>query len=123
MEFAITLPVFLVFLMASFEFAWLNVLRHTADNAAYESARHAMVPGATSAEATATATTLLNVVHTHEAKVNITPSTITPATDEVTVTIDVPLGNNAIILPRFTKSGIIHSSCTLRTERARTTTP
>src|SRR6476659_5003732 len=110
-EFAITLPIFLVFLMAAFEFGWLNVLRHTADNAAYEAARHAMVPGATSADATSTATTLLNVVHTRDAKIGITPSTITPATDEVTVTIDVPLGKNAIILPRFTNNGTIHSSC------------
>ena len=29
----------------------MNVIRHTADNAAYEAARTAMVPGATAAEA------------------------------------------------------------------------
>ena len=34
-----TAPMFVLFLMASFEFGWLNVLRHTADNAAYEAAR------------------------------------------------------------------------------------
>jgi Flp pilus assembly protein TadG len=122
-EFAITLPIFLVFLMGSFEFGWLNVLRHTADNAAYESARNAMVPGATSGEAINTATTLLNIVRTRGAKINISPAAITPETDEVTVTIDVPLAQNAIIVPRFTSNGTIHSSCTLRTERSKTRTP
>ena len=38
-EFAITAPIFFLFLLASFEFGWLNVIRHTADNAAYEAAR------------------------------------------------------------------------------------
>jgi Flp pilus assembly protein TadG len=30
-EFALTAPVFILFLMAAFEFGWLNVVRHTAD--------------------------------------------------------------------------------------------
>ena len=44
-EFAITAPIFFLFLLAAFEFGWMNVMRHTADNAAYEAARAAMVPG------------------------------------------------------------------------------
>ena len=59
MEFAITAPIFFLFLLAAFEFGWLNVMRHTADNAAYEAARTAIVPGATAAEALAKATSLL----------------------------------------------------------------
>ena len=46
-EFAIVAPIFFLIMLASFEFSRLNVIRHTADNAAYEAARHAMVPGAT----------------------------------------------------------------------------
>ncbi len=61
-EFAITAPIFFLFLLAAFEFGWLNVIRHTADSAAYEAARTAMVPGATAADATAKATGLLNIV-------------------------------------------------------------
>ena len=37
-EFAITAPIFFIFLLASFEFGWMNVLRHSAENAAYEGA-------------------------------------------------------------------------------------
>ncbi len=31
-------PIFFLFVFALFEFTWTNVLRHTADNAAYEAA-------------------------------------------------------------------------------------
>jgi Flp pilus assembly protein TadG len=117
-EFAITAPVFFLFLLASFEFGWLNVLRHTADNAAYEAARAAMVPGATAADATAKATGLLKIVGARGAKITITPTTLTTSTDEVTVAIDVPMSKNGLIVPRFSKKTVLHSESTLRTERA-----
>src|SRR3954451_16031173 len=87
-EFAITAPIFFVFLLAAFEFGWLNVIRHTADNAAYEAARAAMVPGATAADATAKANGMLQIVGARGARVSISPSTITNSTTEVNVTID-----------------------------------
>lgn len=117
-EFAITAPIFFLFLLASFEFGWMNVLRHTADNAAYEAARAAMVPGATAADATAKANSILKIVGTRKAKVTITPSTITTSTKEVMVDVDVPLKSNGLILPRFTSKTTLHSESTLRTERA-----
>jgi Flp pilus assembly protein TadG len=117
-EFAITAPVFFLFLLAAFEFGWLNVLRHTADNAAYEAARAAMVPGASAAEAMTKATGLLNIVGARGAKVVITPAVITPTTTAVTVEIDVPMSRNGLIVPRFTKSTTLHAESTLLTERA-----
>src|SRR3954470_14926760 len=88
-EFALTAPLFFLFLLAAFEFGWLNVMRHTADNAAYEAARAAMVPGATAADALAKATGLLNVVGARGATINITPAIITDSTPEVTVAVDL----------------------------------
>jgi Flp pilus assembly protein TadG len=117
-EFALAAPVFFLFLLAAFEFGWLNVIRHTADNAAYEAARTAMVPGATAAEATTKATNLLNIVGARSAQIKVTPTTLTPETDQVTVTIDIPMNKNGLIVPRFTRATTIHSSSTLRTERA-----
>ncbi|MEX2317001.1 MAG: TadE family protein, partial [Pirellulales bacterium] len=117
-EFALTAPIFFLFLLAAFEFGWMNVIRHTADNAAYEAARTAMVPGATAAEAKAKANSLLGIVGTRSATVTITPPTITPTTDKVTVKIDVPMNQNGLILPRFTGSKVLQSSSTLRTERS-----
>lgn len=117
-EFALTVPVFLLFLMASFEFGWLNVIRHTADNAAYEAARAAIVPGATAADATAKANSLLSIVGARGAKVTITPSVVTTDTDEVNVTIDIPMSANGLIVPRFSGTKTLHCSSTMRTERA-----
>ncbi len=105
--------------MATFEFGWLNVMRHTADNAAYEAARRAIVPGATSAEAIAKANSLLNVVGARKAKVTITPSTITSSTISVTVSVDLPMSSNGLITPRFTGKKVLHSESTLKTERAK----
>lgn len=117
-EFAITAPVFFLFLLAAFEFGWLNVLRHTADNAAYEGARAAMVPGATAADAKAKAKSLLGVVGARGAKITITPATVDIDTKEVTVEVDVPMKRNGLIVPRFSSKTRLHSVSTLRTERA-----
>lgn len=116
-EFAIVAPIFFLFLMAAFEFGWLNVLRHTADNAAYEAARTAMVPGATAAEAIAKANSILSIIKTRNATVTVTPAVLTSGSDHVTVTIDIPMSKNALVVPRFTKNTTIHCSATLRTER------
>ncbi len=119
-EFAIVAPVFFLVLMSMFEFSRLNVLRNTADNAAYEAARAAMVPGATAADATAEANRLLNVVGARGARVAINPARITRLTDAVSVTIDIPLDQNGWVVPRFTSGRTLTSTSTLRTERVRT---
>jgi Flp pilus assembly protein TadG len=116
-EFAIVAPVFFIFIITAFEFGRLNVIRHTADNAAYEAARHAMVPGATSGEAVAKATSILNVVGTRGARVTIDPTTLTPEVDTVVVTVEVPLAQNGWIAPRFTSTTTLRSVSTMRTER------
>src|SRR6185295_7284523 len=81
-EFAITAPIFFLFLLAAFEFGWMNVIRHTADNAAYEAARAAMVPGATAAEAKTKANSILGVVGARGAIVTVTPATLDIQTKE-----------------------------------------
>jgi Flp pilus assembly protein TadG len=116
-EFALSAPIFFLFLLAAFEFGWLNVMRHTADNAAYEAARTVMVPGASAAEATAKANAILGVVGARGAVVTINPSTITNSTTQVNVTVDLPMNKNGLITPRFTGATTLHSSTTLRTER------
>jgi Flp pilus assembly protein TadG len=116
-EFALTAPVFFLFLLAAFEFGWMNVVRHTADNAAYEAARSAIVPGATVAEATAKADKLLKVVGTRGATITVSPNPVTVDTDSVTVNIQVPMSQNGLIVPRFTGNTTIDAQSTLRTER------
>jgi Flp pilus assembly protein TadG len=119
-EFALCAPVFFLFVFALFEFTWTNVLRHTADNAAYEAARRVMVPGATAAEATAEANRILRIIGARGAAVTITPTAITPDTRSVTVQVAIPMNRNGLISPRFMRDRTLTSSSTLRTERAET---
>lgn len=117
-EFALVAPVFFLLILSAIEFGRLNVIRHTADNAAYEAARHAMVPGATAAEAIAKANALLNIVGTRGANVTVIPPVLGPKVQQVTVTIDVPMSQNGWIAPYFTGAMTIRSSSTMKTERA-----
>jgi Flp pilus assembly protein TadG len=118
-EFAIVAPIFFVLLIGSLEFGRFNVIRHTADQAAYEAARHSMVPGATADEARQHANRMLRIVGTRGAQVNVQPSVLGPDVDEITVTIDVPLSQNGWITPRFTRNKTIRAASRLKTERAR----
>ena len=112
-EFAIVAPIFFMLVIASLEFGRVNIIRHTADQAAYEAARHAMVPGATAAEATAKANSMLKVIGARDAKIKI----VGPTDKTVTVTIDVPMASNGWITPKFSKTKTIRATSTLKTER------
>jgi Flp pilus assembly protein TadG len=119
-EFAIVAPVFLLIILALFEFCWINVVRHTADNAAYEAARTVMVPGATAQEGRDEATRILRAVGAKQATVSVEPATIRTDTTQVTVRVDIPMDANALLLPRFTQGLQLRSQSTLRTERVET---
>ena len=112
-EFAIVAPIFFTLVIASLEFGRLNIIRHTADQAAYEAARFAMVPGATAAEARSKAESMLKIVGARDSKITI----VGPTDDKVTVTVDVPLNTNGWIAPKFTQNKTIHATSTLKTER------
>jgi Flp pilus assembly protein TadG len=117
-EFAIVAPIFFLLMLAAFEFSRLNVIRHTADNAAYEAARHAMVPGATASEAVTKANAILRTVGARGARVTITPTVINADVDTITVRVDVPLNSNGWVVPKFSKGKTLTAQSTLRTERA-----
>ena len=117
-EFAIVAPIFFVLVLGSLEFGRLNIIRHTADQAAYEAARNAMVPGATTAEARQAANRMLRIVGARGAQVTIDPTVLTPDTEEITVTIEVPMNQNGWLTPRFTKNKTIRAMSRLKTERA-----
>lgn len=116
-EFALVLPLIMLFFTASIEFFRLNQIRHVADNAAYEACRHVMVPGANQQEAIDRAQAMLRIVGIRNAQVTINPSTIAESTTEVTVTVGVPTQGNTWIFPQFAGNRVIGSSSTLVTER------
>ncbi len=116
-EFALVAPIFFLLLLASFEFSRLNVIRHTADNAAYEAARVAMVPGATAAEAVTEANRIMDIAGARGTSVTVNPTTLGPNTNQITVTVDIPLDQNGWITPKFTASQSIRAVSTLKAER------
>lgn len=114
-EFALVGPLLFLFMLASLEFSHLTTLRNTANNAAYEAARVAVVPGATSSEADREARRILGVVGVRNYDLQV--SDVNPGSNEVTVTINIPYANNALSVPLFLKNSHIRSQSTLRTER------
>lgn len=119
-EFAIVAPVFFLAVFAMFEFSRVNVIRHTADNAAYEAARIAIVPGATAAEATAEAERILRVVGARDAVVTVNPNPLNQASNEVTVSVAIPMARNTLTVGTFTGTKTLRAQSTLRTERVAT---
>ena len=116
-EFALTLPLVFMLLFGAIEFLYVNMIRCSAETAAYEGARRGVVPGATAANATAAAQEILDAVGTRNEKITVTPSTITPTTPSVTVTIEVPLDSNSLISPRYMRGKTLRKTCTLQRER------
>lgn len=117
-EFALVLPVFLALLFGLIEFVRLSNLRHAADNAAYEAARHVIVPGAKASEAVAQANDLLARGGVRGATIRVTPSVISEATTSVTVDVSVPLAGNSWLPSKLTRHRTLARQATLRTERA-----
>lgn len=116
-EFAVVVPLFFLFMFAGLEFAVLGTIRSTSHNAAYEAARKLVIPGAVVADGIAEANRIMSVVGVDSLTVTVTPNVIEDTTQQVTVNIDIPYASNAIFVPYFTGSVILHSSVTLRTER------
>jgi Flp pilus assembly protein TadG len=119
-EFALVVPLFFLFAFASFEFSRLNFVRHAVDNAAYEAARVGIVPGANVNTVRDRANHYLdNIAKVTGSTVIVTPNPITSTANEITVSIIVPLDQNAWVTPKFAAGKTITRSSTLRTERYR----
>ncbi len=115
-EFALTAPLLLAFTFGALEFGRANMIRHTAQNAAYEAARAAIVPGATSAQAEAAAYAALSFAGIGTASVTITPAVLGPGDNEVTVDVSVPMTPNSYLTPLFLDGQNLEASATLSRE-------
>ena len=115
-EFALSATVLILMLFVSLEFARMNMLRHSVDNAAYEAARRVIVPGGTAAEAEQTAQDIMDVVWARGVDVDVDPSVIQNSTPEVIVTVSVPADANGLIAPQFFKGKSYVGRCRLRRE-------
>lgn len=119
-EFAFAAPVFFLLLFGAIEIGRLNIVRHVVDNAAYEAARHGLVPGGTAAEITAQGNVFLANAGISGGTVTVTPTTVDEDTEQITVTVRVSMSTNAWMIPaQFTGGAFVEGSSTLRTERYR----
>jgi hypothetical protein len=128
-EFALTFPLLIILVVGLIEFSRLSTMRHAADNAAYEAARHVIVPGANVSEAIAQAHDLLARSGVRQGTIEVNPAVIGEDTKFVTVQVSVPLMGNSWLPPKLTRSRMVVRETTLRTERvtlvqgSATTTP
>lgn len=117
-EFAIVAPVFFLVLFASYEFIRLNMIRNLVQDAAYFAARDAIVPGASSAEAEATANRVLGFMNTQGARITINNGgQLDNNSETVTVSITVPVADNSFLIPKFSTNMEFSAAATMRTER------
>lgn len=88
-EFATALPIVVIFFSGMIEIGRVMMLQHTADTAAYEGARDAMVPGATADEAMKEAAQLLANAGLLSSVIKISPDVITEETSFLTVEVEI----------------------------------
>jgi len=117
-EFALAAPITFVMVFALIEFSRVAMLTNSAENAAYEGCRAAIIPGGTAAKAQAAASRLMSSVGAVNPTITVTPATITEATTEVTVEVSLSLNSNAWIIPAFTKNQTLIKRCKLTRESA-----
>ncbi len=113
-EIALLTPIVLILIFGTIELHRINMVRSSVDNAAYEGARAATVPGATSTQARNAAQPILDAVGINNASITVTPETILPETAIVEVTISVPLSDNSLGLMPLLTSRTLEKRCALQ---------
>jgi Flp pilus assembly protein TadG len=114
-EFAIVANIMFIMIFACMEFARMNMVRNMAQDAAYFAARHAIVPGATDAEAIEVAEDYLSSMLSNGYTVNV--NNIDKDSQDVIVTVGVDFAEVALFAPYFMPDTTIQTTARLRTER------
>jgi len=116
-EFALTASLLFFFVFTQWELCRVNMIRHTADAAAYEAARRGIVPGATAEDVQEVANSMLATATATDATVTVEPSVIGDDTPEIVVTVAIPMDSNGWVVPRFFGGRTITKSCRLQREK------
>jgi Flp pilus assembly protein TadG len=116
-EMAVVAPLIFLLFMAAFEFARLNMIRHTTEVAAFEGCRRGIVPGATTDAVRNRVQTVLAAIGIDDATVEIEPTTLTRADLTITVQVTVAWDQYTWLPARFAAASPIQRSCTLRREQ------
>ena len=111
-EFAMVVPLVFALFFGSIEMCWLNMMRNTVGNAAYEAARRAAIPGGDAAAAQQTALDTLVPLKMH----NGLNFTYTDLGDEVEVQVKVPVAQNSWGITKFTGNLTVNRTVRLAKE-------
>ncbi len=108
LEFAVVANVMFLVILACIEFSRLVMVQSLAEDAAYEAARHVIVPGAVLSEAEGVANRVLGSMHVTASSVLVQPyrgttlqSQIDEDTTEVRVVITIPISNITLFTPKW----------------------
>ena len=115
-EMAFVAPLIFLLFFAGIEFSRANMMLNVADNAALEGARMGIIPGAESNDCDLAAQKQLDQVQVKNYTVNVSPSTITQTTSEVTVSVTIPLEDNLLPMSKFFVGQDLVRAVTLRRE-------
>ena len=116
-EFAVTLPILIVFVFGAIEFGMANMMIHTAEAAAYEAARVGMTPGATATEVIQTANDILATARISHSTVAVTPTDLSTDSSAVRVSVTFKFADNTVFAPYYMSSGDLVRTCELRREK------
>lgn len=117
-EFALAAPITFIMVFALIEFSRVAMLTNTAENAAYEGCRAALIPGGTADQARTAASRLMSSIGAVNPTITVSPATITEATDEITVEVSLSLNTNAWLIPTFMRNQTLIKRCKLTRESA-----
>jgi Flp pilus assembly protein TadG len=116
-EMAVVAPIIFLLFLAAFEFSRLNLIRHTAEVAAFEGARRGIVPGATVAAVRTRVDAVLAAIGVDDATVQIEPTTLSRSADTITVRVTIALDHHTWVPSRFVAGRSVSRSCTLSREQ------
>jgi Flp pilus assembly protein TadG len=118
-EVALCLPILIIVLFGGYELGHANMILHSTESAAYEGARAGIVPGATVEKIEQSVEALLTSVSIKNFDVQVNPTTITETTENITVTVLVPIRENLSFPAFFMQDPTFRGECQLTREIAR----
>ena len=107
-EFAFVAPVIFLIFVGALEMSNLNFVRNMANDAAYQVARQAVVPGADDVAIVASTKSLLQTAGVTQVDIQITETL-----DKIAVSVSVPLNANSWGLGKFIANQSIVQACTM----------
>lgn len=115
-EFALVVPIVLMFTFAAIEFARVVMIRHSVDNAVYESARVGIIPGGSADEVRGVVDHMLGVISVNDYLVEVIPAVLEADSPQITVRVTVPLDTNSYLPAQFFAGKSVRRELTLQRE-------